>query len=152
MAEVFGNMGYIGLLERRTRAAVAKRGSIYEHHASDLENLFKSSFESEDLTSLGNQFVTVIMASRQPVSRPNMSQVRRNLFHGNLSRRPTSASTSTSAATQLNPLNDNNLEIIMRDPQGNYQIYIPTLPLSEEVQAQLPEEGEQQSTDLALAR
>ena len=95
------------------------------------------------------------MASRQPVSRsaaPNMSQVRRNLFHGNLSRRPNSASTSTSATTQLDPLHDNNLEIIMRDSQGNYQIYIPTLPLAEEVQAQVPEEGEQHSTDIALTR
>ncbi|MCJ1353088.1 MAG: hypothetical protein MMC33_003073 [Icmadophila ericetorum] len=92
------------------------------------------------------------MASRQPVPRPvasNMSQVRRNLFHGNLSRRPTSASTSTSTTMQLDPIQDSSSEIIMRDPQGNYQIYIPTLPLAEE-QAQAPEEGEAQSMEARL--
>ncbi|MCJ1232738.1 hypothetical protein MMC14_000692 [Varicellaria rhodocarpa] len=75
------------------------------------------------------------MASRPGPSQPakGQSSVRRNLFHGSLSRRPTSAtSTSTSATTYIESPHDTSSEIVVRDRNGNYQISLPTLPLVED--------------------
>ena len=87
------------------------------------------------------------MAHRPP-SRPppaSLSHVRRNLFHQNLSRRPTSAtSNSTSATTQLldsPPIDSTSSEIVERDENGNYVIQLPMLPPEEIEEGQEGQEG-----------
>ena len=75
------------------------------------------------------------MASRQPTSRlppTSTSQVRRALFHNNLSRRPTSASTSTSATTlHESPPDTSSSEIVVRNSEGDYQVTVPALSMEE---------------------
>lgn len=56
------------------------------------------------------------------------SNVRRNLFHHHLGRRPTSASTSTSATTVQASHEENSTDIVIRDKNGNYQVDIPQVP------------------------
>lgn len=56
------------------------------------------------------------------------SNVRRNLFHHHLGRRPTSASTSTSATTLQASPEDSSADIVIRDKNGNYQVDIPLVP------------------------
>ncbi len=64
-------------------------------------------------------------ASRATTSTSN---VRRNLFPHHLGRRPTSASTSTSATTLQASPEDNGQDIVIRDKNGNYQVDIPLVP------------------------
>ena len=69
------------------------------------------------------------MASN-PVSRTTNSSatnVRRNLFHHQLSRRPTSTSTSTSGTTIQNAIHDNSADIVVRDRNGKYDVQVPIL-------------------------
>lgn len=73
------------------------------------------------------------------------SNVRRNLFHHHLSRRPTSTSTSTSTTTIQEVPVDNSSEIVIRDTQGNYAVQIPLLPPLEDDQAQEDEAVEKES-------
>ena len=70
------------------------------------------------------------MTTRGNTSRapPASSSVRRNLFHHHLGRRPTSASTSTSATTLQASPEDNSADIVIRDKNGNYQVDIPLVP------------------------
>ncbi|KAM0793829.1 hypothetical protein BDR22DRAFT_895839 [Usnea florida] len=94
------------------------------------------------------------MASKSSASRPaasSTSSVRRNLFHHTLSRRPTSASTSTSATTlQENP-QDESLDIVVKDRNGNYQVEVPHLPPLDEDQAQEEDSGnEKEKLDARL--
>lgn len=81
----------------------------------------------------------------------NPSSVRRNLFHGNLSRRPASAGppngiappnpngvsnrpsnrlkpTSSDLGPQTRPLKTENKDIVVRDKNGGYKLEVPTLP------------------------
>lgn len=89
------------------------------------------------------------MASRATSSRngTTTSNVRRNLFHHHLSRRPASASTSTSATTFEVPT-DSNSDIVSRDQNGNYQVETQVIPPIGEEQQQLENEQdkEKQST------
>ncbi|KAG9232729.1 hypothetical protein BJ875DRAFT_69911 [Amylocarpus encephaloides] len=58
------------------------------------------------------------------------ASVRRNLFHGQLSRRPTTSSTSTSAETLRLESNDRDLdtsEIVIRDKNGEFEIGDPPM-------------------------
>ena len=72
--------------------------------------------------------------------------VRRNLFHHTLSRRPTSASTSTSATTlQENP-QDESLDIVVKDRNGNYQVQVPLLPPLDEDEAQEEDSGNEKES------
>ena len=64
------------------------------------------------------------------------SSVRRNLFNHTLSRRPTSASTSTSATTLQEGSPDESLDIVVKDRNGSYQVQVPLLPPLDEDQAQ----------------
>lgn len=92
----------------------------------------------------------------------NQSSVRRNLFHGNLSRRPASAGPPNGAVPQnhnglsnrpshrLKPTSSDsgphtrpfqtveNKDIVVRDKNGSYKLEIPTLP-----QALVGEDGEE---------
>lgn len=70
------------------------------------------------------------MTTRGNTSRPptSSSNVRRNLFHHHLGRRPTSASTSTSATTLQASPEDTSADIVIRDKNGNYQVDIPLVP------------------------
>jgi hypothetical protein len=55
--------------------------------------------------------------------------VRRNLFHGQLSRRPTTSSTSTSAETlrlDVEPGSDTS-DIVIRDKNGDFEIGDPPM-------------------------
>ncbi|MCJ1256827.1 hypothetical protein MMC24_004651 [Lignoscripta atroalba] len=93
------------------------------------------------------------MASRQVSSRPtasNTSHVRRNLFHHHLSRRPTSASTSTSVTTLQDSPRDNNSDIVMRDQNGNYQVQMPSLPAVDDEQSQEDEGRETEKLEARL--
>lgn len=86
------------------------------------------------------------MASRGPPSRTNLSQVsnvRRNLFSSQLSRRPTSTSTSSSTTTLHTLSYDSSSDVIVRDRNGNYQVGILSIPPQEEEQAQEEEGGDQ---------
>ena len=76
------------------------------------------------------------------------TNVRRNLFHHQLSRRPTSASTSMSGSTLQEPLPDNSSDIVVKDRNGNYQVDIPLLPPLDEEQMQEEDEAaiEKEST------
>jgi len=78
------------------------------------------------------------MASRSTSSRngTTTSNVRRNLFHHHLSRRPASASTSTSATTFEAPT-DSSSDIVSRDQNGNYQVETQVIPPIGEEQQQL---------------
>jgi hypothetical protein len=70
------------------------------------------------------------MASRATSSRTGSttSNVRRNLFHHHLSRRPASVSTSTSATTLETSSDANNSDIVSRDKDGNYEVETQTIP------------------------
>ncbi|KAJ5598296.1 hypothetical protein N7537_008380 [Penicillium hordei] len=98
----------------------------------------------------------------QPSGIMNQSSVRRNLFHGNLSRRPASAGPPNGAVPQshnglsnrpshrLKPTSSDsgphtrpfkiveNKDIVVRDKNGSYKLEIPTLP-----QALVGEDGEE---------
>lgn len=83
----------------------------------------------------------------------NPSSVRRNLFHGNLSRRPASAGppngvvpngvvpntsvsnrptrlkpTSSDSGPQIRALKAENKDIVVRDKNGSYKLEVPILP------------------------
>ncbi|CAF9906338.1 hypothetical protein IMSHALPRED_004175 [Imshaugia aleurites] len=84
------------------------------------------------------------MASKSTASRSaatGTSSVRRNLFHHSLSRRPTSASTSTSATTLQEGSQDESSDIVVKDRNGNYEVQIPLLPPLDEDQAQEEDSG-----------
>jgi len=66
--------------------------------------------------------------SSSRVTAANTAGVRRNLFHHHLSRRPTSASVSTSTTTFQEPILDDSAEIVVRDRNGSYQVQVPLLP------------------------
>ena len=86
------------------------------------------------------------MASRSSATRSTASttsNVRRNLFHHHLSRRPNSVSTSTTATTLQEQ--DYDVEIVTRDRNGNYEVSMPSLPSLDEDQAQDEEVREQES-------
>ncbi|MCJ1485186.1 hypothetical protein MMC06_005360 [Schaereria dolodes] len=92
------------------------------------------------------------MASRQVSSRTtanNSSHVRRNLFHHHLSRRPTSASTSTSATNLQDAARGSTSDIVMRDKNGNYQVHVPSMPAVDDEQ---PPEDEGKEIDRIDAR
>lgn len=77
------------------------------------------------------------MASKVPARAPtaNTTGVRRNLFHHQLSRRPTGASTSTtSTAQQRDSSKEEEAEIVVRNSDGNFAIRIPALPTLDEDQ------------------
>ena len=95
------------------------------------------------------------MASKPAASRTaagSAADVRRNLFHHQLSRRPTSASTSNSGITWQDPLPDDKSDIVVKDRNGNYDIHVPILqPLVDDEQA--PEEdmvGEREKLDAMM--
>ncbi|KAL9135253.1 MAG: hypothetical protein Q9175_003554 [Cornicularia normoerica] len=94
------------------------------------------------------------MASKLTASRSaatSTSSVRRNLFHHTLSRRPTSASTSTSATTLQEGSQDESSEIVVKDCNGNYQVQVPHLPPLDEDQAQEEDSGnEKEKLDARL--
>ncbi|MCJ1385937.1 hypothetical protein MMC17_009062 [Xylographa soralifera] len=95
------------------------------------------------------------MTSQQPTSRlaaSSASHVRRNLFHHSLSRRPTSASTSTSATTlHDSPQESSNSEIVVRNQDGDYQVSVPSLPADEDEQAGNEDEKEAEKLDARIA-
>ncbi|KAL6719597.1 hypothetical protein ACLMJK_001517 [Lecanora helva] len=71
----------------------------------------------------------------------NTGNVRRNLFHHQLSRRPTSASTSTSGTTLLDSVQDDGSDIVVRDRNGKYDVQIPDLqPLVDDTHGHQQEE------------
>ena len=76
------------------------------------------------------------MASQSAASRSiatNTGNVRRNLFHHQLSRRPTSVSTTTTAQESTH---DSGSDIVVRDRNGRYDVLVPTLqPVIDEDQA-----------------
>ncbi|CAF9936980.1 MAG: hypothetical protein ALECFALPRED_007029 [Alectoria fallacina] len=94
------------------------------------------------------------MASKSTASRSTAtgtSSVRRNLFHHTLSRRPTSASTSTLATTLQDASQDESSDIVVKDRNGNYQVQIPILPPLDEDQAQEEDSGnEKEKVDARL--
>lgn len=94
------------------------------------------------------------MASKPVVPRTTASatgNVRRNLFHHQLSRRPTSASTSTSVTTLQDAIHDDTSDIIIKDRNGNYMVQVPMLPPLDEEQAQEEEAAsEKESTPRVL--
>ena len=61
--------------------------------------------------------------------------MRRNLFHHHLSRRPTSASTSTSATTLQDAIHDDSNDLVEKDSNGNFKVEVPTLPALDDDQA-----------------
>ena len=88
------------------------------------------------------------MASKSTASRSaatGSSSVRRNLFHHTLSRRPTSASTSTSATTQEGS-QDEISDIVVKDRNGNYEVQVPLLPPLDEDQAQEEDSGNEKES------
>ena len=94
------------------------------------------------------------MASKSAASRSGPSttaSVRRNLFQHHLSRRPTSASTSTSTSgtTLLESPQDDYSDIAIRDRNGNYQVQILTLPPLDEDQAHEEDLGNEKESMLA---
>jgi hypothetical protein len=112
----------------------------------------------------------------------NQSSVRRNLFHGNLSRRPASVgppngtapqnhnglsnrpshrlkTTSSDSGPHTRPFKtSDNRDIVVRDKNGSYKLDIPTLPQAlvgedgEELAELAPEDGRFESSELSLAR
>lgn len=94
------------------------------------------------------------MASKSTASRSaatGTSSVRRNLFHHTLSRRPTSASTSTSATTLQEGSQDESSDIVVKDRNGNFEVQIPILPPLDEDQAQEEDSGsEKEKLDARL--
>ncbi|KAK3169518.1 hypothetical protein OEA41_008902 [Lepraria neglecta] len=79
------------------------------------------------------------MTSNPAASRATASStanVRRNLFHHQLSRRPTSSSTSTTATPLQESLHDDSSDIVVKDRNGEYDIQVPLLPPLDEEQAQ----------------
>ncbi|KAK4694521.1 hypothetical protein P7C71_g3085, partial [Lecanoromycetidae sp. Uapishka_2] len=93
------------------------------------------------------------MASRPAAPRSAVSgttNVRRNLFHHQLSRRPTSASTSTSGTTLQESLHDESSEIVVKDRNGNYQVQTPMLPPLDDDQAQEDDATEKEKLDARL--
>lgn len=94
------------------------------------------------------------MTSKQAVSRPgstNTASVRRNLFHHQLSRRPTSSSTSTTATTLPESLHDDSSHIVVKDRNGKYDVQVPLLPPLDEKQAQEEEAAiERENLDTRL--
>ena len=95
------------------------------------------------------------MASKSTISRPTAigaSNVRRNLFHHTLSRRPTSASTSTSATTLQEGPQDESLDIVVKDRNGNYQVQVPLLPPLDEDQAQEEDSGNEKESAVCPPR
>lgn len=87
------------------------------------------------------------MASKSSSRVPSnsSSNVRRNLFHHHLNRRPTGKSASASATTIQESPADSSSEIVMRDPHGNYAVQIPLLPPPEDDQVQEDEVAEKES-------
>lgn len=93
------------------------------------------------------------MASKIASSRTAASgtaNVRRNLFHHQLSRRPTSASTSTSGTTLQESLHDDSSDIVAKDRNGNYQVQVPMLPPLDNDQAQEDDVTEKEKLDARL--
>ncbi|KAF6223432.1 hypothetical protein HO133_000275 [Letharia lupina] len=94
------------------------------------------------------------MASKSTASRSaatGTSSVCRSLFHHTLSRRPTSASTSTSATTLQEGSQDESSDIVVKDRNGNYQVQVPLLPPLDEDQAQEEDSGnEKEKLDARL--
>ena len=92
------------------------------------------------------------MAARPTSSRSNATnnpQVRRNLFHPHLSKRPTSAATSEATTVLESPPHDESSDIIIRDKHGNYQVQVPALPAVDD--EQLPEdEGKEKASESVL--
>ena len=89
------------------------------------------------------------MASKSTAPRSaaiGTSSVRRNLFHHTLSRRPTSTSTSTSATTLQEGSQDETLDIVVKDRNGNYQVQVPLLPPLDEDQAQEEDSGNEKES------
>lgn len=89
------------------------------------------------------------MASNSTASRSAAtvtSSVRRNLFHHTLSRRPTSASTSTSATTLQEGSQDESSDIVVKDGNGNYEVQVPLLPPLDEDQAQEEDSGSERES------
>lgn len=113
----------------------------------------------------------------QPTGIMNQSSVRRNLFHGNLSRRPASAGPPNGTVPQTHGLSNRpshrlkptssdsgphtrpfktveNKDIVVRDKNGSYKLEIPTLPQAlvgedgEELAELAPEDGGFLSSDL----
>lgn len=87
-------------------------------------------------------------AARSATNAP--ASVRRNLFHHTLSRRPTSSSTSTTATTLQESPQDDSLDIVMKDRNGNYQVQAPLLPLIDEDQAQEDESSIEEKDSTAI--
>ena len=90
------------------------------------------------------------MAGRAPPSRSTLapaSNVRRNLFSSQLSRRPTSTSTSSSASTLHTVSYDNSSDVIVRDRNGNCQLGLLAAPPPDEEQAQEEEGGDQKGLE-----
>ena len=94
------------------------------------------------------------MASRSAASRStaeSVGNVRRNLFHHQLSRRPTNTSISTSGSTLQESIYDDSSDIVMRDRNGNYQVQVPLLPPVDDEQAQEEEaNAEREKLDARL--
>lgn len=93
------------------------------------------------------------MTSKPTASRSaagSTTNVRRNLFHHQLSRRPTSASTSTSGTTLQESLHDDSSDIVVKDRNGNNQVQIPMLPPLDEDQAQEDDGTEKEKLDARL--
>lgn len=93
------------------------------------------------------------MASKSTASRSvatGNSSVRRNLFHHTLSRRPTSASTSTSATTLQEGSQDESSDIVVKDNNGSYQVQVPLLPPIDEDQAQEEDSGNEKESTVYL--
>ena len=89
------------------------------------------------------------MASNSTASRSiatGTSSVRRNLFHHTLSRRPTSASTSSLATTLQDASQDESSDIVVKDRNGNYQVQVPILPPLDEDQAQEEDSGNEKES------
>ena len=115
--------------------------SKFDHHT------FRYSFTFSTQINDFKQFPTtanVIMATKPAPSlsaHSSKTTVRRNLFHHQLSRRPTSTSTSMSGSTLQEPLPDNSSDIVVKDRNGNYQVDIPLLPPLDEEQMQEEDEA-----------
>jgi hypothetical protein len=86
-----------------------------------------------------------VSSSSRPPANSTSLHVRRNLFHPQLSRRPTSASTSTSATTMQESPPDNNSEIVIRNQNGDPSVQIPLLPSIEDYQTPDDESTEKES-------
>ena len=94
------------------------------------------------------------MPERRPVAPSTSSSrsigVRRNLFHHQLSRRPTTSSTSTSAETlRLDPdPGSDTSDIVIRDQNGDFAIGDPLLEsLDEQEEGEHGDAHEDESTD-----